>query len=124
MAWALILSIDRLAEANISFSFPWLQLLIILVLGLGLGLLASLVPARRSTRLDVLDAIQATQLAEGEDVGAHAWAVEGDLERAPADRAALPHELVHPRLVQRSLRRTHRCRTRARRRAVGRRAAP
>ena len=60
MAWALILSIDRLAEANISFSFPWLQLLIILVLGLVLGLLASLIPARRSTRLDVLDAIQAT----------------------------------------------------------------
>ncbi len=60
MAWALILSIDRLAEADIAFSLPWLQLLIILVLGLGLGLLASLIPARRSTRLDVLDAIQAT----------------------------------------------------------------
>jgi len=59
-AWALIFSIDRLAEADISFSFPAVQLLIVLVLGLGLGLLASLIPARRSTRLDVLEAIQAT----------------------------------------------------------------
>ena len=56
-----MLSIDRLAEANIAFSFP----------GRPArdrprprascsALLASLIPARRSTRLDVLDAIQAT----------------------------------------------------------------
>jgi putative ABC transport system permease protein len=59
-AWALIFSIDRLAEANIGFSVPGTQLLLVLGLGLVLGLLAALIPARRSTRLDVLDAIQAT----------------------------------------------------------------
>jgi putative ABC transport system permease protein len=59
-AWALILSVDRLAEADISFNFPATQLLVVLALGLLLGLLAALVPARRSTRLDVLEAIQAT----------------------------------------------------------------
>jgi putative ABC transport system permease protein len=59
-AWALIFSIDRLAEGNIGFSVPAMQLLLILGLGLVLGLLAALIPARRSTRLDVLDAIQAT----------------------------------------------------------------
>src|SRR6185295_309697 len=41
-AWALVLSIDRLAEADIGFSFPGVQLLIVIVLGLVLGLLASL----------------------------------------------------------------------------------
>ncbi|MDA0179747.1 FtsX-like permease family protein [Solirubrobacter phytolaccae] len=59
-AWALIFSIDRIAEADIGFSLPIGQTLLVLVLGLGLGLLAALIPARRSTRLDVLEAIQAT----------------------------------------------------------------
>ncbi len=59
-AWALIFSIDRLAEADIAFRLPLSRVLPILVLGLGLGLVASLIPARRSTRLDALDAIQAT----------------------------------------------------------------
>lgn len=59
-AWALVFSIDRLADADIGFSFPAVQLAIVLLLGLVLGFLASVIPARRSTRLDVLDAIQAT----------------------------------------------------------------
>jgi len=56
----LILAIDRLSDAGISVSMPWLLLGVVLVLGIALGLIASIIPARRSTRLDVLDAIQAT----------------------------------------------------------------
>ncbi len=59
-AWGLIFSIDRLTDAGINYGLPAFELLLVLVLGLVLGLLASLIPARRSTRLDVLDAIQAT----------------------------------------------------------------
>jgi putative ABC transport system permease protein len=59
-AWALVTSIDRLTEASIAFTFPAVQLVVVLALGLLLGLLASLIPARRSTRMEVLDAIQAT----------------------------------------------------------------
>jgi putative ABC transport system permease protein len=57
---ALILGIDRLSSANISITLPGLQLVLVLVLGIGLGFLASLIPAHRSTRLEVLDAIGAT----------------------------------------------------------------
>ena len=57
---ALLLSINRLSGASVSPSFPGLELLGILVAGVVLGVLAALVPARRSTRLDVLDAVQAT----------------------------------------------------------------
>jgi len=39
---------------------PWLQLLLVLVLGVVLGVVASYIPSRRSTRLEVLDAIQST----------------------------------------------------------------
>jgi putative ABC transport system permease protein len=60
VGWMTILTIDRLAEADIGLSFPGLQLLLILVAGIALGFLASLIPARRSTRLEVLDAIKAT----------------------------------------------------------------
>lgn len=59
LAWGVIFSVDRLSEANIAFSIPVAQLLLVLAAGLVLGLLASLIPARRSTRLDVLDAIGA-----------------------------------------------------------------
>ncbi|MBJ7329716.1 MAG: FtsX-like permease family protein [Solirubrobacteraceae bacterium] len=59
LAWTVVFSVDRLAEANIAFSVPLLQLLLVIVAGLVLGLLASLLPARRSTRLDVLEAIGA-----------------------------------------------------------------
>ena len=58
--WALIYSIDRLSDAEIAFAFPWARLLLVVVLGVVLGLLASWIPARRSTRLEVLDAIDAT----------------------------------------------------------------
>ena len=60
VGWALIRTIDRLSEAGIGISLPVGQLLLILVAGVVLGLLAALIPARRSTRLEVLDAIKAT----------------------------------------------------------------
>ena len=59
-AWAALFSINRLTDASIDFSVPVLLLAVVLVLGVVLGLLASLIPARRSTRLDVLEAIQST----------------------------------------------------------------
>jgi putative ABC transport system permease protein len=49
-----------LNDAGISLSIPWTLLIIVLALGVFLGLLASIIPARRSTRLEVLEAIQAT----------------------------------------------------------------
>ncbi|MCB0962587.1 MAG: FtsX-like permease family protein [Acidimicrobiales bacterium] len=58
--WALIFSIDRLSDAEIAFAFPAARLALVVVLGIGLGLAASWIPARRSTRLDVLDALDAT----------------------------------------------------------------
>jgi len=58
--WALIYGIDRLSDAGIPFSFPGGILAVVIVLGVGLGFLASLIPAQRSTRLEVLDAINAT----------------------------------------------------------------
>jgi putative ABC transport system permease protein len=57
---ALISAIDRASDAGIGIRLPPMLLGSILVLGLGLGFLAAVVPARRSTRLDLLDAIQAT----------------------------------------------------------------
>jgi putative ABC transport system permease protein len=60
IGFGLVASIDRLSDADIGLSFPGLQLLLVLVAGVVLGLLASFLPARRSTRLEVLDAIQAT----------------------------------------------------------------
>jgi putative ABC transport system permease protein len=60
IGWTLILSIDRIAEASIAVSIPWPFLLGVLVLGVLLGMLASYIPSRRSTRLEVLDAIAST----------------------------------------------------------------
>ncbi len=56
----LIASIDRLTDAGIGYGFPGGQLLLVLVAGVVLGVLASVIPARRSTRLTVLEAVQAT----------------------------------------------------------------
>ncbi|RLE25637.1 MAG: hypothetical protein DRJ50_02555 [Actinobacteria bacterium] len=56
---ALIFSIGRLSDADISISLPGYQLLMVLVLGIGLGFLASIIPAHRSTHLEVLEAIGA-----------------------------------------------------------------
>ena len=60
MGVALVLSIDRLSDANIAVSLPTFILVFVLVAGTVLGYLASLIPAARSTRLEVLDAIGAT----------------------------------------------------------------
>ncbi len=60
VGWALIRTIDRLSEASIGISLPVGQLLLILAAGVVLGFLAALIPARRSTRLEVLDAIRST----------------------------------------------------------------
>ena len=60
MSVGLILSIARLSGADVAVSIPWLLIGGGLVLGVVLGYLASLIPARRSTRLEVLDAINAT----------------------------------------------------------------
>jgi putative ABC transport system permease protein len=59
-AWGMIFSIDRLSDAGIGYGFPVTRLVLVLVLGVALGVLAALIPARRSTRLDPLDAVQAT----------------------------------------------------------------
>jgi putative ABC transport system permease protein len=54
---SLILAINRLTDASIAVSVPYLELLGVLLAGVVLGVLAALIPARRSTRLEVLDAI-------------------------------------------------------------------
>lgn len=59
VALAVVVSINRLSEATIDPSIPYLELIGVLVLGIALGVLAALVPARRSTRLPVLEAIAA-----------------------------------------------------------------
>jgi putative ABC transport system permease protein len=58
--WALIRMINSSAESTVAFSVPVGLLAVVLVLGIALGFLAALIPAQRSTRLQVLDAIQAT----------------------------------------------------------------
>ncbi|SDE33063.1 ABC transporter permease [Nocardioides lianchengensis] len=55
----LVLSFNRLSDATITPSIPWVELVAIMVLGVLLGVLAALLPARRSTRMEVLDAISA-----------------------------------------------------------------
>ena len=60
VGWSAVRAVNRLAGAEIGFSLPGTRLVLVLVLGIALGVLASLIPARRSTRLDVLEAIQAT----------------------------------------------------------------
>ncbi len=57
--WALIFTINREVDSNISLGLP-LTLLLVIVLGPVLGLIASLIPAWRSTKLDVLESLQAT----------------------------------------------------------------
>jgi putative ABC transport system permease protein len=60
IGWTLIRSIDRLSDAGIAFSLPAGRLALVIVLGVALGVVASWIPSRRSTRLEVLDAIQST----------------------------------------------------------------
>jgi putative ABC transport system permease protein len=53
-------AISQSGDASVPFSPPYGLLAVVLVLGVGLGFLAALIPAQRSTRLEVLDSIQAT----------------------------------------------------------------
>ena len=57
---ALDLTIDRRSGAGIPLSIPWTTLGIVRVLGVVLGFPASRIPARRSARLEALDAVNAT----------------------------------------------------------------
>ncbi|MBX3286290.1 MAG: FtsX-like permease family protein, partial [Actinobacteria bacterium] len=56
----LVLAIDRTSDAGIDPSLPVVAIATVVVLGVVLGFLASIVPARRSTRIDVLDAVAAS----------------------------------------------------------------
>lgn len=58
--WVLLQSIQRLSDVDIPMNWAIGRVALILVLGVALGFFASLIPSARSTRLDVLDAIQAT----------------------------------------------------------------
>lgn len=58
VGWGLIASINRLSDASIALGFPGRQLLLVLVLGVVLGYVSAIIPARRATRAEVLDAIQ------------------------------------------------------------------
>jgi len=60
IGWGIIASIDRLSDANIGLGFPGRQLLFVVVLGVVLGYVSAIIPARRATRAEVLDAIQST----------------------------------------------------------------
>jgi putative ABC transport system permease protein len=57
---ALVLAINRLSNAAIDLNFALWQILLVLVAGVVLGYLAALIPAGRSTRPEVLEAIQVT----------------------------------------------------------------
>ena len=57
--WTLLRAIQRQSEVAIPMNWAAGRVGLILVAGIALGLLASLIPSRRSTRLDVLDAVQA-----------------------------------------------------------------
>jgi putative ABC transport system permease protein len=58
--FALITAIRRESDADIALRLPPGLLAVILVVGVFLGLVAALIPAQRSTRLDVLESIQST----------------------------------------------------------------
>jgi putative ABC transport system permease protein len=60
MGAAVVHAIDRLSDANISVNWSATQLLIVLFAGIVLGYLAALIPAHRSTKPPVLEAIQAS----------------------------------------------------------------
>lgn len=55
LSWILVSSIP---EAQIQLSFNWARVVVIFVTGVLVGVLASIVPAHRATRLDMLDAIR------------------------------------------------------------------
>jgi putative ABC transport system permease protein len=55
-----IAAINRLFDTSIALNLASGRLILVIVAGVVLGVAASLIPARRSTNLDVLDAIQAS----------------------------------------------------------------
>ncbi|MCB1257679.1 MAG: FtsX-like permease family protein [Microthrixaceae bacterium] len=55
LSWILVSSIP---EVEIGLSFNWARVGLIFVVGLLVGVLASILPARRATKLDMLDAIR------------------------------------------------------------------
>lgn len=57
--WIVVRSIRRLGDVEIEMGFAPGRVGLIILAGVILGVVASLLPAKRSTRLDVLDAIQA-----------------------------------------------------------------
>ena len=58
--FALVYAIDRESGADIGINFAPGRLAIVLVAGIVLGYLAALIPAARSTKPEVLEAIQVT----------------------------------------------------------------
>lgn len=60
MGFSLVFAIDRLSSADIDINVAPIQLLTVLVAGVVLGYLAALIPASRSTKPEVLEAIQVT----------------------------------------------------------------
>ncbi len=57
--WTLLRSIQHQSDVVIPMNWAAGRVGLILVVGIALGLLASVIPSRRSTRLDVLDAVHA-----------------------------------------------------------------
>ena len=55
LSWVVVSSID---EVEIGLSFNWARVGLIFAVGVLVGVLASLLPARRATRLDMLDAMR------------------------------------------------------------------
>jgi len=55
VSWVVVSS---LADGMIGLSFNWARVGLIFLVGIGVGVLASLLPARRATRLDPLEAMQ------------------------------------------------------------------
>lgn len=58
LAWVIISSLSETVGGGIDLSFNWARVGLIFVVGLAVGVLASLLPARRATRLDMLDAMK------------------------------------------------------------------
>ena len=55
LSWVVVSSID---EIEIGLSFNWARVGLIFAVGIVVGILASLLPARRATRLDMLEAMK------------------------------------------------------------------
>ena len=59
LSWVLVSSI-KINDVGIGLSFNWFRVGLIFLTGILVGVLASLIPARRATKLDMLEAMQAT----------------------------------------------------------------